>query len=63
LLLTFSNWEENEDFFNKIKRQIVEFGEFEYLQRFERMEKYIRWKGKEDSAKYGGKSMLRIDLL
>jgi len=54
------NWEENEEFFNKMKKQLTEYGAFDYLNSFDAMENYIRWKGKEDSAKHSGKSILRI---
>ena len=57
------NWEQNEEFFTKVKKQMVEFGAMEYLNSFENMGTYIRWKGKEDSAKHSGKSMLRITFL
>lgn len=56
------NWEENEDFFCEVKKQLTEFGDFEYLRKFDLMENYIRWKGKEDAAKHAGKSMLRMIL-
>ncbi len=53
------HWEENEAFFAKVKQYLVECGNADYLTYFENLEGYIRWKGKEDSAKYMGKSMLR----
>ena len=53
------NWERNEGFFGKFKAQLAESGNPEYVDMFFNLENYIRWKGKEDSTKYSGKSMLR----
>jgi hypothetical protein len=54
------HWEDNESFFVALKKEMIEGGCVEPLLELEQLESYIRWKGKEDSAKYGGKSMLRM---
>ena len=59
LYLFFSDWEVNEDFFTKFKKHLIDCGCAEHLSTFETMESYIRGKGKEDSAKHSGKSILR----
>jgi len=59
LILSFRHWEQNEEFFIKVKEQLIQLGNTTYLNMFTTMENYIRWKGKEDSAKFSGKSMLR----
>ncbi len=56
------HWEQNEEFFQKFKKHMTDCGCGEYLVQFDAMENYIRWKGKEDSAKHSGKSMLRTNL-
>ena len=54
-----SDWEQNEEFFSKLKKQLIERGNFTYFNTFNRLEDFIRWKGKEDSTIHSGKSMLR----
>ena len=54
-----SDWEQNEEFFIKVKNRLIEFGDVTYLTEFNSMENFIRWKGKEDSANHSGRSMLR----
>lgn len=61
--MIYKNWEENEDFYNRIKKHLIECGCHEQLNYFETLENFIRWKGKEDSARYNGKSMSRIFLI
>ena len=53
------HWEDNEKLFVHIKKHLINSGVHEHLSYFEYLENCIRWKGKEDSAKYSGKSMLR----
>ena len=53
------NWERNDNFFTKFKSQLAESGDPEYTELFLSLDNYIRWKGKEDSAKHLGKSMMR----
>jgi len=57
-----SDWEQNEEFFIQFKKHLTEAGDPNYTSLFHKLESYIRWKGKEDSANYSGKSMLRILL-
>jgi len=45
------------------KKHLIEAGDPHYTELFHKLENYIRWKGKEDSANYSGKSMLRIIVL
>lgn len=54
------HWEECEGFFGQLKQHLTECGLPDLLSYLESLEGYIRWKGKEDSAKFMGKSMLRI---
>eukprot|EP01022_Parablepharisma_sp_SALTPOND_P021175 TRINITY_DN4091_c0_g1_i1.p1 TRINITY_DN4091_c0_g1~~TRINITY_DN4091_c0_g1_i1.p1 ORF type:complete len:737 (+),score=121.52 TRINITY_DN4091_c0_g1_i1:1031-3241(+) len=61
--MVYKHWEENEEFFNKVRKYLIESGCHEQLAYFENLENYIRWKGKEDSAKYSGKGMTRTYLL
>lgn len=51
--------EKNEEFFTKFKKELAKAGDPISTELFHNLESYIRWKGKEDSAKYSGKSMLR----
>ena len=57
--LHFRHWEENESFFFELKKHLVDFGCPDYLSYLEMLEGYTRWKGKEDSGRLMGRSMLR----
>ena len=59
LITNNRNWEHNEDFFMKFKNHIADLGDSDFNTLFDSLEGYIRWKGKEDSANYFGRSMLR----
>lgn len=55
-----SDWEIHEKFFENVKQCIERIGSPTILNKFEKYESYVRWKGKDGMEKYGGRSMLRI---
>ena len=59
-MAVYKHWEENEAFFGQIKKYLVECGCPDYLEYMEGLEGYVKWKAKEDSGKFMGRSMLRI---
>ena len=48
----------NEEFFNKVRRHLVDLGVVDQLTYFDNLENFIKWKGKEDSSRYSGKGMV-----